>query len=1665
MNWYRVQALNFDTKGVDIICLDFGHRANVSLTSLHSLEGKFISLPFQAVCCSIAGIRSTVASGAWTAQAVDWFKELIVGNNLHGIINQVDDQHVRIELSTESTSDAAGEIIASQMVERGLAEYVPNLPVDFFQMNNASSSDTTKYSFVPFTAFDVSRSAPRRNVSGGNVSESCGKLTTARGEEFKKALDTGMIAETKRVMEKEGTVKSSTSQVAAIVKECPSQVSPLPQVSPLVKQNSSQSITMVKPASSNTGPVVKTVTSLVWSDIPVTRLCIGQSYTIMITLCDAVDNLFVQVVSQDDVALFQRLTNRLSTLYVNSTGAHAPTLLGELVAAKFTDDGSWYRAVVKNILSTGRIVVDFVDFGNSDELPPSELRRIDPSVVGEYPKQAHRCVFVGMDLLKAGKPWDCSYLKPFCTTYTMRVVSFKEDEVYVMELFINEGDVLINMKDRLIVDGYFVVKNLDIQRNATAGALSNGAHTPLEPASRHQAHITETKVIHELKLDDHVTITFVNGLHDFYMQLDAHQGGFVVMMREVIAHCSSSPQYVPQGVGEIVGALYSDGNWYRAVTLSPPTQGSIHVAFIDYGNSEDINVTNIRSIPSKLGADMPAWAVPCLLFGFSDTACVELDTLFKENECMPGQVVGHCLRSGDRFLVDLKIGDSSETLGKKYAKYASVNEHPRVITSRIEMERNRGTVKEVVVPLPEVQRHNGPSGDHFPADLPGLKSTVNTAPPFSNQLAPPKPPQQGAPVVVIHFVSPSEFYIQHADSNSLRERSNLFTVLLNASSSAARLTEPTQLKKGELVLVFHEDDWYRVELLEVKKDKVVVNFVDFGNVDEVCLTNVRVLSRDFINILPRQAMKCRISGLVGSGPDGAWTEAAIHWFSNTCMDVFMEVASVESERAQEHFMIDLSRETMPFSIRAHLLDLGHAKVANDRMARQPTSPAGVTPGHVGLDSHPSVSAQRLVNNPNSQAVEKSPVVTLTANHEIKAASATPQVMTASHTPQVMTASVSLPQVTTVSATPPCQVVMKSVAYEAPPGIGATVSIVHMNTPDDFYVQLEDEATKQRLAKLFSELYTVCSTRTSWTNFSSFSLGEIVAGKFEDYWYRAEVLELTAVEIKLLFIDYGNTASITDAASVQKLDEQFADVLPRQAIHCRLEGIQANEGSGQWSPAANEFFKSSNEGNIRVIKSTDTIVNHVYPIDLGSAESITTVVEDMIQKRFGFPVSSVQHAPAVGDKVLVVYVTDPSDFYVQFVTSQQEINDVLCHVISHALAAPAYKPTLTGEHVAALFEGGWYRAQVLQLPATGKVKVQYFDYGNTGYVDVGDIRALPMELVYASPRQAILCKISGISPESTSQGSNPTWTPEAVNWFKVTTENNCFTVVSVVDNNGRSISLDLKSSDESKSIATELVARKFAKTDENQVTSMSLLQRGDSVVVCHVNTPTSFYVQNISSSVVSRIKSLQMISILTDRLKTTAETTYRPSMIGDLVAAREDNMWFRAEVKKIDAENACVHFVDFGNTDNVKFSDLRRMPAAFAEGVPGLAIRCEIVDVVGCGAGGKWGTDCIDWMIDNCENETFVVTTCAVGVEGQYLVDLSGAPAPSVRALLLSRSLAVAACSSSIVTSPPGGVQKPSTGRYCFDQLPMLVPSTGVSVNISVVIDPWQFYCYDVQTGD
>lgn len=62
-----------------------------------------------------------------------------------------------------------------------------------------------------------------------------------------------------------------------------------------------------------------------------------------------------------------------------------------------------------------------------------------------------------------------------------------------------------------------------------------------------------------------------------------------------------------------------DKQWYRAIVLAYPSEKRICVGYIDFGNSEEVDLNHLRPISTSLLA-LPVQAIPCGLAGIYSAA-------------------------------------------------------------------------------------------------------------------------------------------------------------------------------------------------------------------------------------------------------------------------------------------------------------------------------------------------------------------------------------------------------------------------------------------------------------------------------------------------------------------------------------------------------------------------------------------------------------------------------------------------------------------------------------------------------------------------------------------------------------------------------------------------------------------------------------------------------------------------------------------------------------------------------------------------------------------------------------------------------------------------------------------------------------------------------------
>lgn len=149
-----------------------------------------------------------------------------------------------------------------------------------------------------------------------------------------------------------------------------------------------------------------------------------------------------------------------------------------------------------------------------------------------------------------------------------------------------------------------------------------------------------------------------------------------------------------------------------------------------------------------------------------------------------------------------------------------------------------------------------------------------------------------------------------------------------------------------------------------------------------------------------------------------------------------------------------------------------------------------------------------------------------------------------------------------------------------------VFVSHYNSPNDFYIQ--NEGCEISLQEIASSLMGADSFNDLNTDDQEKLIGELVASQyqFDSLWYRSKILEFHSSEAKVLFVDFGNTAIVTN------LKELPRGLKERRTISIQCSLNQPNEIDNWSESACSKFIELTGEGTIllelRILKKCDAV---------------------------------------------------------------------------------------------------------------------------------------------------------------------------------------------------------------------------------------------------------------------------------------------------------------------------------------------------------------------------------------------------------------------------------------------------------------------------------------------
>ncbi|XP_017575675.2 tudor domain-containing 6 isoform X2 [Pygocentrus nattereri] len=638
---------------------------------------------------------------------------------------------------------------------------------------------------------------------------------------------------------------------------------------------------------------------------------IGSSVEVTVSYIESPNDFWCQ--KANNAECLKLLMQDLQEYYANS---QFQTPLESACVANHPENGMWYRALVIQRHQTPHVTVLFVDYGQTKKVAIHDLRRINPAFL-KLKGQAFRCSLYNLIHPVSHYPSDwgpdaTSQFKDFVDNAASMNVVLKCTVYAVMH---DVQKVAFNVVD--LETPFQSVSNLFLQRGLADHAPSTKG--PLLPFLLNSYYYSTHGV--KTGSEEDVNITSVKNVNHFFCQLERNSAQLEELAEKVNKLCSQLESIdCPETFGKVCFAKYTDGLWYRGQITS--TKPSIVVNFVDYGDKQEVDISDILPVPFEAGEIMavPVQAIEGGLSDMPEKVPNEVNNWFENfvtDRALKALVVAK--EPNGKLIVELYNGRTrvNAMIREKFRIEREKNEQVTVkgfnfkdrnaqnVSHRVNEGYSCDEAGSVIKAHENVHGFKrGKEPQQTPNDWKCLKDNVskpvdrtvksqggdtrrdvtqmelrhldsyresqtesvevNGTKPCGLKEAelPLKEIKQGMEeeVFISHYDSPLSFFVQ-----LLNDEDDICSLgeKLNDDQSQYVPINPSDICEGDLVSAVFPDDscWYRAVVRKMSiSDAVDVEFIDFGNCAKVSVSQLCSLDR-LLSSHPRYSIPCSLTGM------------------------------------------------------------------------------------------------------------------------------------------------------------------------------------------------------------------------------------------------------------------------------------------------------------------------------------------------------------------------------------------------------------------------------------------------------------------------------------------------------------------------------------------------------------------------------------------------------------------------------------------------------------------------------------------------------------------------------------------------------------------------------------------------------------------------------------
>jgi len=336
-------------------------------------------------------------------------------------------------------------------------------------------------------------------------------------------------------------------------------------------------------------------------------------------------NFYIQ--RKNDQQAIQDITTSLQLLE-NEDSMSVSMKPGDLVAAKYENDGLWYRAKILNI-EENAFTVQFIDYGNSEL---SSNLKILPEKIANFRAMAYHCMLDDVD-------------------HEEYVISTVNDIYDIIFYFIGSIEVIVTF----LSDEETYLVNMKWDDRCIKTLVNNIISYGITPKT-----YETLKEIDQPGAKMAVNLIYAQSINEFYVETEDSKG----IQNKIECILENETVWEPlteYKIGKMaIAKSITDGRWYRVRLLMIHEEGECTCYFIDYGVQDKCSefyeaVGYLKSAPPFI--KLCSLHIPTMKKNEKLFECLSKSFTNEMEQCKNKKMTMTVVKTGEPIVVELFVDD------------------------------------------------------------------------------------------------------------------------------------------------------------------------------------------------------------------------------------------------------------------------------------------------------------------------------------------------------------------------------------------------------------------------------------------------------------------------------------------------------------------------------------------------------------------------------------------------------------------------------------------------------------------------------------------------------------------------------------------------------------------------------------------------------------------------------------------------------------------------------------------------------------------------------------------------------------------------------------------------------------------------------------------------